>query len=177
MNEMRYGGNIFLLPKGPEAAVVTTNGMRKSDGCAVMGAGIAKYARDNFKGIDKMLGQLLERNGNHAYFLSSFPDVHRADKNLPPSVFVVTMPTKNHWRNPSDLGLIAQSARELMAIATQNALRKIYLPAPGCSNGKLDYIRQVRPVIANILDSRFTVCLDPVLYDTLHPKTNPAGNK
>lgn len=170
MNEMRYGGNIFLLPKGPEAAAVTTNGQRRSNGYAVMGAGIAKYARDNFNGIDRLLGQLLERNGNHAYFLSSFQDIHRSEKGLEPSVFVVTMPTKGDWRKPSDINLIAQSARELMALATQNALRKIYLPAPGCSHGQLNYIRQVRPVIASILDNRFTVCLDPAIYDTLHPK-------
>lgn len=167
MNEMRYGGNLFLLPEGPEAAVVTTNGIVKNNSEAVMGAGIAKYARDNFPESAMILGRLLSKHGNHAYFLGSFHDRHRVLAGKPGSVFVATMPTKHHWKDPSDLDLIRQSAKELMAIADKNNLEKIYLPAPGCSNGRLDYATQVRPVISRILDSRFTVCLAPELYDSL----------
>lgn len=168
MNELRYGGNLFLLPDGPEAAVVTTNGIIRKDGLAVMGAGIAKYARDNLAGIDAVLGSMLTKYGNHAYFLGSFTDMHRQIKSLAPSIFVVSMPTKNDWRDPSDINLIKQSAHELMALANRNNLRKLYLPAPGCSNGRLDYISDVRPTISGILDNRFTVCLDPALYDRIH---------
>ena len=167
MKEMRYGGNIFLLPKGPEAAVVTTNGMVRKDGLAVMGAGIAKYARDNLRGIDSVLGTLLSRNGNHAYFLGGFADDHRRERSLPATVFVLSMPTKRDWREKSDPYLIRQSAAELVAVADSNRIEKIYLPAPGCSNGGLDYGRQVRPVIRNILDDRFTVCLAPELFDAV----------
>lgn len=168
MNELRYGGNLFLLPDGPEAAVVTTNGIIRKDGLAVMGAGIAKYARDNLAGIDAVLGSMLTKYGNHAYFLGSFTDMHRQIKSLASSIFVVSMPTKNDWRDPSDINLIKQSAHELMALANRNNLRKLYLPAPGCSNGRLDYISDVRPAISGILDNRFTVCLDPALYDRIH---------
>lgn len=168
MNELRYGGNLFLLPDGPEAAVVTTNGIIRKDGLAVMGAGIAKYARDNLAGIDAVLGSMLTKYGNHAYFLGSFTDMHRQIKSLASSIFVVSMPTKNDWRDPSDINLIKQSAHELMALADRNNLRKLYLPAPGCSNGRLDYISDVRLAISGILDNRFTVCLDPALYDRIH---------
>lgn len=169
MKEMRYGGNIFLLPRGSEAAVVTTNGIVKSDGKAVMGAGIAKYARDNLDGIDALLGGLLRTSGNHSYFMGSFHDHNRPANGIAPSVFAITMPTKNDWRDPSDLDLIRRSARELVLIAERNNLEKIYLPPPGCSNGRLDYIAQVRPALAPILDGRFYVCLRPDIYDRLHP--------
>ncbi len=174
MNEIRYDGNIFLLPEGPEAAVVTTNGMVKKDGRAVMGAGIARYARDEFHGIDELLGQLLKKYGNRAYFMGSWQDGRRSRDGLSPSVFVATMPTKRDWRDPSDPALIRTSAAQLMTIADRNNLRKIYLPAPGCSNGGLDYLSQVRPVLLDVLDGRFTICLPSAIYDTVYPKGETA---
>lgn len=167
MKEIRYDGNLFLLPDGPEAAAVTTNGIVKSDGRAVMGAGIAKYARDSLTDIDVLLGRFLSLYGNHAYFMGSFQDNHRAAAGKPASVFVVTMPTKNDWRDGSDLELIRRSAVELMGIAARNNLRRVYLPAPGCALGRLDYKTQVRPAISNILDDRFTACLPSHIFDRL----------
>ena len=167
MKEIRYDGNLFLLPDGPEAAAVTTNGIVKSDGRAVMGAGIAKYARDNFTDIDALLGRFLTLYGNHAYFMGSFHDQHRAAAGKPAPVFVVTMPTKNDWRDGSDLELIRRSAIELMGIAARNNLRRVYLPAPGCSLGRLDYKTQARPAISSILDDRFTACLPSSIFDSL----------
>lgn len=177
MKEMRYGGNLFLLPKGNEAGVVTTNGILKSDGRLVMGAGIAKYARDNFRDIDMTLGALVSKHGSHSYFLGSYEDAHRSAEGLAPNVFVLSMPTKRHWRDPSDIGLIVQSAVELSVLATRNNLEAVYLPAPGCSNGQLDYASQVRPAIAKVLDSRFIVCLAPDVYDKLHPEKSGTGTE
>lgn len=168
MNELRYDGNLFLLPEGPQAAVVTTNGVIRKDGSAVMGAGIAKYARDNFSGIATMLGAMLKSHGNHAYFMGGWADTNRTAKGLPATVFVVTMPTKHDWRDPSDLDLIRRSARELCGIADRNNLNKIYMPMPGCANGMLDYAAQVRPAIRGILDDRFTVCVPHEIYDRIH---------
>lgn len=174
MKEMRYGGNIFLLPAGQagEAAVVTTNGMIRSDGRAVMGAGIAKYVRDNMPGSDEILAGMLRCCGNHAFLLGRLRDGTRASKGIEPYVKVLTMPTKHDWKDPSDLDLIRRSARELTALADKLGLSKIYLPAPGCTNGRLDYASQVRPALAGILDGRFVVCLAPDLYDRLHPAKN-----
>lgn len=177
MKEMRYGGNLFLLPKGNEAAVVTTNGILKSDGRLVMGAGIAKYARDNFSGIDKTLGVLVSKHGSHSYFLGSYEDAHRSAQGLPAHVFVLSMPTKHHWKDDSDIDLITRSAAELSALAVRNNLWTVYMPAPGCSLGNLDYASQVRPAIAKVLDSRFIVCLAPETYDKLHPAEQSRGTE
>ncbi|MCM1296804.1 MAG: hypothetical protein NC311_14800 [Muribaculaceae bacterium] len=171
MKEIRYGGNLFLL--GPEnksaraAYAVTTNGMLKSGSRLVMGAGIAKYARDNFKGIDTALGKLVGASGNHAYFLGAWEDANRSRAGLDPRVFVISFPTKNDWRDPSSLALITQSAHEAMSVADRNNLDAVYMPMPGCSLGRLDYARDVRPAISGILDGRFHVAVPPEIYDRL----------
>lgn len=56
--------NIFDL--GGDAICVTTNGMIKNDGLAVMGAGIAKEADNKYK-IARTLGQKLRETGNHVF--------------------------------------------------------------------------------------------------------------
>lgn len=168
MREKNYGGNIFLLPRVGEAAAVTTNGIVKSGGLAVMGAGIARYARDHFRNIDRDLGKKLRASGNHAWAMGAYADAARAAAGLDPAVSVVTFPTKHDWRNPSDLDLIARSCRELMAIADREGFSRIYIPMPGCSNGGLDYISQVRPVVMAVLDGRFTACLPDHIYSKIY---------
>ena len=56
--------NIFDL--GDDAICVTTNGMIKNDGLAVMGAGIAKEADNRYK-LARTFGQKLRETGNHVF--------------------------------------------------------------------------------------------------------------
>ena len=64
MQELRGRYDIFELPQQPcrfavtEAMCVTTNGIVKADGHAVMGAGIAKQANDYFHLSEKLGGYL-----------------------------------------------------------------------------------------------------------------------
>ena len=69
------------------------------------------------------------------------------------------MPTKNDWRDKSDLSLIERSALELQGLSIFDFPEDcdIFMPMPGCSNGGLDYKTQVRPILKNILDDRFVV--------------------
>lgn len=164
--------DLFLLPKNEtEAAVVTTNGQRKRDGKAVMGAGIAKYVRDNCRTqrlrtlghmdtepFDETLGRHLAAYGNRAFWMGQCTCSTRKDGT---TVAILTMPTKHDWRNDSDLGLIVQSARQLVELADWKGLTKVYLPRPGCTNGKLDWESTVKPAIECILDDRFTVVSQP----------------
>lgn len=144
--------DVFLLPKSDtEAAVITTNGIIRDNGCAVMGRGVALSAKNNFPGIDRDLGRLIRAHQNHAYNLGIREHNGR-------SMTILTMPTKNHWRDPSDLALIIQSAKELVKLADKLSLTKIYLPRPGCQNGKLDW-QTVQASIKDILDDRFIVTL------------------
>lgn len=166
MIEIRYDGNLFLLPSNKkEAGVVTTNAIIRSNGRLVMGAGIAKYCRDTHKDIDLILGNHVACNGNKPCYAGEFHDRNRQHANPgQDKVNVISMPTKQNWRDPSDTNLIRESCRGLMLIADKEGFTHIYLPAPGCSHGGLDYVTQVREILLTELDDRFTVCLPTAIY-------------
>lgn len=159
MKELEYNGNIFLLPNPQkrDACLVTTNGIIRNDGNAVMGAGIAKYCRDTFKGVDKILGQKLKDTGNHVYNLGWCHIPYENDRF---GIFLLySFPTKDDWREDSKLELIRQSCREIMKAVDEDMLNNIYMPCPGCSNGKLNYWKDVRNILIKELDDRFIVCI------------------
>lgn len=154
--EFLYDGDIFALPNGKnnDACVVTTNGIVKTDGRAVMGAGIAKYCRDTFCGCDSILGARLKESGNHVHKLDRYA-IPRKD-----GLFtLISFPTKNDWRDNSSIELIRQSCREILEMANIHRFDRIYMPCPGCTNGHLDYWKDVRPVLAEELDNRFVICV------------------
>lgn len=156
MKEIGYNDNIFMLPEPGQrdACLVTTNGMVRKDGKAVMGAGIAKYCRDTFPCVDMALGDKLKKGGNHVYELGLWkrPDFS--------GVFMLfSFPTKDDWKEDSKPELIRQSCKEIMHMADKHQLRKVYMPCPGCSNGKLDYWKDVRNILMGQLDDRFVVCV------------------
>jgi len=124
---------------------VTTNGITKANGAAVMGAGVAKTVRDLYPGIDQKLGQLLREKGNHVHLLMSAP------------VNIFSFPTKHHWRDNSDPALIARSASELVALVDAQAWDIVYLPRPGCNNGKLNW-NTVAALLKPLFDERFIIC-------------------
>lgn len=57
------------------------------------------------------------------------------------------------------LPLIVDGCRALVAMADALGLSRVYLPMPGCTNGRLSYEGQVRQAIAAILDDRFIVAV------------------
>lgn len=165
MKERIYDGNIFLLPN-PEkrdAVCVTTNGVLRANGRAVMGAGIAKYARDTFRGVDKRLGENIKMYGNRAFSLGWQWPITAAPERSPwkqaNKFMLLSFPTKHHWKDNSDVSLIRESCRQAMSLADEHNLDSIYMPCPGCSNGHLDYGRDVRPILMKELDERFVVCV------------------
>ena len=120
---------------------ITTNGITRRDGHAVMGRGVAKQAAERFPAFPEAFGSRLRDHGNHVHLFSRER--------------IITFPVKYHWRDPADLKLIRQSAQELQE---RFPFWKVpcYLVRPGCGNGRLSW-DQVRPVIAPILDNRFIV--------------------
>lgn len=109
-----------------------------------MGAGIAKQALDKHPGIDKRLGDLVKMFGNIAFYLQD--------------IGIISMPTKNHWRNGSDLDFIVKSATRIAWLATENDLKIIAMPKPGCGLGRLSWPK-VEDALKNILDDRFIICV------------------
>lgn len=126
-----------------DARCVPTNGIIKSDGSLVMGAGVAKAANRRFPGLARRLGELVgSRHGNIPFY---FDDIG-----------IISFPTKRHWRDKSSLELIARSANHLKWIADEHRLSKVALPRVGCGMGGLDW-KDVKSVLAAYLDDRFVV--------------------
>ncbi len=143
--------DLFDCPTSKDAICVTTNAVVKSNGCAVMGAGIAKIFALKFPDLPAILAQKLQ-GGNHAYYLK---DVVLPDKS---TYAILSFPTKNDWRNPSDLQLILRSCNELTAIVEAFNINNCYIPLPGCGYGQLDP-DEVIPAISNILNDKFVLVL------------------
>lgn len=136
MRILRNAGDIFELPKHHmEAVCITTNGIVKKNGCAVMGAGIAKQASIRFHGLARNLGDRLTQYGNQVYNMGLYKD-----------------DITEKWTR-----LIETSAMQLVDICNGRGITTCYLPCPGCSNGGLDWETQVRPLLEPILDDRFII--------------------
>lgn len=127
------------------AICVTTNGIVKSNGRLVMGAGVAKAFLNEYPNLDLELGQKVKQYGNIPFVIYK------------KGIAIVSFPTKHHWKHKSDIGLIMNSAKALSKIASSRFWTQIALPAPGVGHGGLDWSTQVKPNIERILDDRFTI--------------------
>ncbi len=133
-------GNLWTH-QGTSIIAITTNGIVKANGTSVMGRGCALECAQSYPDIPLILGTLVKKQGNHCHALP-----HQ----------LVSFPTKNNWRDPSDLALIEQSAREVVALADLHRWESIVIPRPGCNNGRLQW-STVKQVLEPILDDRFAV--------------------
>ena len=135
-------GNLWVF-RGERAEwiCITTNGFVKNNGHCVMGRGCAKEANEKFN-ISAEIGGLIKQYGNRVLVLHD--------------IRIITFPVKHKWFEIADLSLIEKSAHQLIEVCDKFMIEKVYMPRPGCGNGKLDW-NNVKPVLANILDDRFTV--------------------
>ena len=166
-------GDLFSHSKtGPDAVCITTNGVVGSRGANVMGRGCAAKAKELWPGIESLLGRRIQEGGNRVHLLTEkLPDhVEGNELQLGLKAFfqpdkhhvhylpyhIVSFPTKNGWRDPSDLQLIEDSARQLVELADLRGWESIVLPRPGCGYGQLKW-EEVRSILSDILDDRFWV--------------------
>lgn len=129
-----------------DAICITTNGYVRKDGRAVMGRGVAKTAADMFPTIPLYLGKAITNKGNH------LQKIYKID-----NVDILSFPVKHNWWEKADLALIERSTYQLKYLTDRLHYREIYLPRPGCSNGKRDWETEVKPILEKYLDDRFTV--------------------
>lgn len=137
-------GDIWKFYEAGNWICITTNGTVRKDGCAVMGRGVALDASMKIPGLQRALGQRLLSYGNK---------VHVFEHSR-----IVTFPVKHNWYDKqADLALIRVSAAELLRRWKYKiSPSPIYLPRPGCGNGRLRW-DDVRTVIAPILGKDFCV--------------------
>ncbi len=143
-------GDLFELAKG-SVLVITTNGMIKHTGTAVMGRGCARQAADIWPHFPRILGDAMKVHGNVVM-------CHPAVDLVEPFLYhaVVTFPVKHNWWEEADIELIRQSAEQLQALVDSEGWNCIYVPKPGCGNGKLNW-DSVKPIIAKYFDDRFMI--------------------
>ena len=60
--------------------------------------------------------------------------------------FVINLPTKNHYANPSRLEWIDGGLQRIRTLIDEYGISSLAMPAPGCGNGGLDWT-QVKPLI------------------------------
>ena len=66
--------------------------------------------------------------------------------------FIISFPTKRHWRNGSKLEDIDIGLESLVKIITENDIRSIAIPKLGCGLGGLDW-EIVKPKIVKALEN------------------------
>lgn len=141
-------GDIFKEPS--DALVVTTNRVVKHDGSLVMGAGIAAEFAKKDSMIPKKLGNKVTTLGNQCHLVFS----SILEK------YIISFPTKEHFKDPSPLWLIEKSTKELVELVNENQyIHTVSMPLPGCGLGGLDP-RDVISVLEEYLDDRFTVLIN-----------------
>ena len=113
---------------------ITTNNIVKRNGDLVMGAGIAKGARDMHPSVANAFGTKVS-NKHIVQYCITIDNKH-----------LWSIPTKYHFKDPSSLILIEQSMIEIKRFLDNGIIDNIKLPLLGCNNGKLDWRRDVEPL-------------------------------
>lgn len=63
---------------------------------------------------------------------------------------IINFPTKDDWRNPSQLKWIKEGLIHLAYVLGREKVASVAIPALGCSNGGLSWL-EVRPIMAAML--------------------------
>ncbi len=159
----RNKGNLWMMTA--EAKVIPTNGVTKDAGGypkvaqAVMGAGLAKQVAQKWPALPFLLGARLEETGNRVYIFHVPMHLRESLRCL----YIITFPTKHHWRDAGDYMLLKQSVEQLDDIAVALGLKNVLVPLVGTGLARLDPA-VVLDYLDRTLDNTFTL----VEYDEIH---------
>ncbi len=154
-----------------DAVCISTNGFIKKSGECVMGRGCAKEAAEYFPEIPKLLGDRIRKYGNIVQPIRHFegvailaypvkPEVNSYMIDIRQVVGHMRHVYKNEgcvvpgWACVAELEIIAESAKQLVALANKHGWKKVLIPRVGCGAGELSWTN-VKKVIDKILDDRF----------------------
>jgi O-acetyl-ADP-ribose deacetylase (regulator of RNase III) len=132
-----------LLEADTDALVNTVNCV------GVMGKGLAlafKYRYpENYKDYVRAC---LDGEVKLGHIFFHYLKVH--DRWLTKPRYILNFPTKNHWRNPSQIHWIRDGLVDLVRCIKLVRIESIAVPALGCKNGGLNWAN-VRPMIVDAL--------------------------
>lgn len=145
MKEIKGDAWKLIEQKEFQGLCILTNGIVNSRGENIMGAGIAKQAKQRAPGLPKLIGNHIGQNGN-------IPLIIKSPKS---GKYMITFPTKHDWKDKSDIDLIIRSANSVNDIAEKYDIN-VLLPRPGCGKGGLNW-NEVKPHLENILSDRIYI--------------------
>lgn len=121
-------GNMWSVFDEADLYLITTNATLTVHGKLVMGAGIAKQARDRFPGLDEALGKAVIAKGKH-YGLLISPGWPRAK--------LGAFQTKLHWKDSAQFSLISEATGRLVLWCKAHPKASVHLNFPGIGYGNL----------------------------------------
>jgi len=154
-------GDMWTVWNRSDLFLITTNACVRPDGRLVMGAGIAKQARDRWYGrLDLRLGALLTERAKHkTEFLrrSTIYTMLEPEYNLLvspqwPSASLGLFQVKRHFHMDASIGIIQRSTDALAAWCAEHPKAEVHLNFPGIGNGRLSR-DAVMPIIKKLPDS------------------------
>jgi putative DNA methylase len=137
---IRYAqGDIFDTPADIRVNTVNCVG--------VMGAGVALAFKNRYPEMFKKYAKACKagevRPGKpHVWEKSEFDEI----------VTVVNLPTKDHWRQPSEYEYVEKGLRWLREFVEKRGKVRVALPALGCGHGGLDWSRVQKMIEAALGD-------------------------
>lgn len=138
-------GNIWDNIGKVDAICIPTNGIVKANRNLVMGAGMAMEATIRRPGIAYVLGSQVGAYGNHPFIGGRLE-----------LTWLVSFPTKHHWKDTANIELIQFSAKSLVRLTNERHWEFVALPRVGCGLGQLEWT-DVKHVLWRMLDDRFIV--------------------
>lgn len=126
--------------------IVTTNSTFCSYGC-VMGAGIAKQARERYPWLPEKLKEgILEIS---EYLYKDHSSIRSPDINYGflyfPNTRLGCLQTKHDWREKSSLVSVALNLDDFFNFAQMVITSTIHMTRPGCGHGGLNWETDIKP--------------------------------
>lgn len=123
-------GDMWSAFDAADLFLITTNCVLRG-GRLVMGAGIAREARDRFPGLDKALGKAIREQLNPSKYILLLSERW-------PEAKLGALQTKLHWRNPSSPELVAEGIIAVGKWAKAHPAAAVHMPLPGVGHGHLE---------------------------------------
>jgi hypothetical protein len=135
-----------------DALVVTLNTIVKNNGALTMGAGIAKQFVKEYPNIPFIFGEMTKEM--YKYSDEPYPLCTMLDNGK----YVIGIHTKLHWKNESPLWLVHRSISSMVSLVNSLNIKKVLMTRPGCGHGGRNWKMEIKPILNELLDERFTVC-------------------
>lgn len=165
-----HQGNYWEYYDKADLFLFTGNGTLSSNDKLVMGAGTALQVKNQFPGIDQVIGHYLKeafppirnKEWRRDYYFIVSPGFYSDPKKNKIGIFQ----TKGYWKQDSSLNYIRKSVAALQRFLKEerHSNLTIYCPFPGIGNGNLS-IEEVLPTISHLPDNVIFWIYEYELYE------------